>query len=494
MIKKSKGIARILVGGALFLAGAVPFFTIIMEEVSGVRVMDQIMVAVALLLLFGIVGYSVIRLSFRKNAVRKRLTEIEGAGIYSDQKSSHLGFYITAGLISVPALLVAIYGMVFSGSLNVMSLLFLIVGYVLFAFGRKSKSAYDAIGATPIQLDPEFVVVGREFGGSFPLQAKPRNGLTLRLTCLHSYTTGSGDNRTNHTDVLHQQDTRAFIDTDTSEQQRVVFLFDIPSDVPGTDSNEHRGTIRWQLKATGQVTTNRKVPGTQIAELMEFSRTWDIPFLSLELANELGIEMQASQLHIPKQHQETVQREKQQEAQQSVSRQIAMEAEADGSISLISEAGRNKGMWGMLLVFGFILGVVGIFLVQGALRQGGGLWFMASAFVLAGWGMFFYGLFVSGRKLETSLRDGHVQVIRSLFGRQLYQRNGKITSPSQLQLKATMTSTAHDHVKTEYMALYAEIDGQSIKLVEGIKGRQAGEAMMANIKAALTTSLDDELV
>ena len=117
MIKKSKDIARILVGGALFLAGAVPFFTIIMEEVSGVRVMDQIMVAVALLLLFGIVGYSVIRLSFRKNAVRKRLTEIEGAGIYSDQKSSHLGFYITAGLISVPAMLVAIYGMVFSLSL-----------------------------------------------------------------------------------------------------------------------------------------------------------------------------------------------------------------------------------------------------------------------------------------------------------------------------------------------------------------------------------------
>jgi hypothetical protein len=56
-----------------------------------------------------------------------------------------------------------------------------------------------------------------------------------------------------------------------------------------------------------------------------------------------------------------------------------------------------------------------------------------------------------------------------------------------------MSSTSQDHVKTEYLAIYANIDGKKIKLAEGIEGRLAGEAMMAKIKAALTQELDAEL-
>lgn len=491
--KKAGRIGGVIFGGIFVLIGIFAFFGILFDDDIEGWDLVQIMVAFILLLLFSVAGGSVIWYSLRRSDVAKRLAEVSQSGIFSDQKSSHRGFFIAAGIFTFPGVVIAITGMLEGRLFGLLSLLFFLLSYVLYAFGRKSKNTYAAIGPTPIQLDPAAAVVGHQFGGSFPLQAKPRTGLTLRLSCLHTYSSGSGDNRTTHTDVLHQQETKGFIDTTATGQQRVKFLFDIPADAPGSDSDEYRGSIRWQLKATGQVTTDRKVPGTQIAELMEFSRSWDIPLLSLALARELDLEMQTSQLDIPQQHQEVVQREQQQEAQQSAERQIDMETELDGSISVISEAGRNKGMWGMLLLFGLIFGSVGLFLFKQALSEGGGLWLMAPVFTCVGWGIFFFGIFLSGRRLETSVREGHVQVIRSLFGRQLYQRNGKITSPSQLQLKMTMSSTSQDHVKTEYMAIYAKLDGKNIKLVEGIEGRRAGEAMMEKIKAALTTRLDEEL-
>ncbi|WP_281648801.1 hypothetical protein [Parendozoicomonas sp. Alg238-R29] len=44
-----------------------------------------------------------------------------------------------------------------------------------------------------------------------------------------------------------------------------------------------------------------------------------------------------------------------------------------------------------------------------------------------------------------------------------------------------MSSQNQNRDKTEYMAVFAMMGGRKVKLVEGIEGRRAGEAMVKTI-------------
>lgn len=453
----------------------------------------QLLMAAFFLLTFTGVGCTFIWLSLKKTDTRKKLQAMMEEGIASDQKGRYKVFYTVAAIFMIPAVLIAVAGIAEWKAFGFSSLIFFIIALVIFLFGQKSKNTYLAIGPTRLMSDPGLAVIGGELGGYFELQAKPRNELKLLLNCVHTYSSGSGDNRSTHTDILFQKDTVAYIDTDVTGRRKVKFLFDIPVDKPESDSDEYRGTISWELKASGTVTTDRKVPGTQIAEVMEFSRSWSVPVVTQAEATAMGIREIHSQIDIPRAHSEKIERVSRAEAHESAERQIDMTTASSGETTITSESGRNAGMWGMLLVFGAIFGAVGIFLFYLALNENGTLWLMAPIFTLVGFAIFFFAIFLAGRKLEATIINGRVNIIRSLFGKPLYQRSGVIRSPSQLSLETTMSSTSQDRVKTEYMAIYAQLDGKKIKLAEGIEGRNAGEAMMDKIKSALTTELDSEL-
>ncbi|WP_419811300.1 hypothetical protein [Bacterioplanoides sp.] len=495
---KKGRIGGVIFGGIFAATGCVAAGGILFDDHQD-DLLFRLLMAGFFLLVFGGLGVFLIRYALKKTNLQQELDKIRREGIASDQKSGHKPFMVFALIFSLPGIGVVLAGLFNMDAGAFAGFPFLLIGLGLHAYGNKQKRTYQIIGPTLLKPDPLPVVIGHQFGGSFSLSAKPRNGLTLRLSCLHTYSSGSGDSRTTHTSVLHQQETRAYIEAGAGGQQHIRFLFELPDDLPESGCESYRGTVSWQLTAEGQVTTERKVPGTQIAELMEFKRSWDLPVLSLAFAEALGIQLSRSNVAIPEQHQQEVRAEQRQQANDSVERQIDMSTQPSGATEIISEAGRNKSMWGVLLAVGAIFGAIGVFLFYLAQQKGGELWFMASVFSLVGWGMFFFALFLLGRKLETYIDPDQaggcrVRIIRSVFGRQLYQRNGRITSPSQLELKMTMSSTSQDHVKTEYMAIYANLDGKNIKLAEGIEGSMAGEAMLAKIKAALTQRLDDELI
>ena len=128
------------------------------------------------------------------------------------------------------------------------------------------------------------------------------------------------------------------------------------------------------------------------------------------------------------------------------------------------------------------------------------LWIMAPMFFCIGAAILGFGIFLVGRKLECKIIDDQVHIRRSVFGRILYTRQGKLTSSNQLILKTTMSSTTNGK-HTEYMAIYAKVDingpngsvKKEIKLVEGIEGKAAGEAMERKLANHLSTDLSDEL-
>jgi hypothetical protein len=149
-----------------------------------------------------------------------------------------------------------------------------------------------------------------------------------------------------------------------------------------------------------------------------------------------------------------------------------------------------------MVLFGLVFTLVGCFLFYQALSGEAMLWVMAPIFFSIGFGILCYGIFLVGRKLECKIIDDQVYTRRSLFGRIIYTRQGKLTSAKQLRLKTTMSSQSNNQ-KTEYMAIYAKVSiaglDKEIKLVEGIEGKLAGEAMQRKLTDFLQQGLTDEL-
>ena len=110
-----------------------------------------------------------------------------------------------------------------------------------------------------------------------------------------------------------------------------------------------------------------------------------------------------------------------------------------------------------LVLFGAIFTSVGCFLFFQAFQGEAILWIMAPIFFAIGAGILAFGIFLVGRKLECKIIDDQVYVRRSVFGHILYTRQGALTSPDQVILKSTMSSTTNGK-HTEYMGIYAKVD------------------------------------
>ncbi|UTW47295.1 hypothetical protein [Bacterioplanoides sp. SCSIO 12839] len=472
---------------------------------AGQNFLAGLLAAIFFLVVFGGIGRFLKRRSSIKVDLQQELEQIRTQGIASDQRTNYKPYMLVAALFSVPGLLILFEGLLNWDFGGVVGSLFLLVGGGIFTYAYKKKKTYQIIGPSILIPDPLPPVIGHQLGGSFSLTAKPHDGLSFRLECVHTYTTQPGDAPTMHphaggtadserqtyTVTLHQQEAEAVI-TDEGETT-VSFRFELPDKLPETGSESYRGTIRWQVIAEGQVSVPNKVAsGTQTHELTKFKRSWEIPVLSLAYAQALGIELTPNHVEAPEPPSESVRAELRQQANESVERQIDMVTRADGTTKIISEAGRNKSISTVAKWVGGVFGCLGLFLFS-RIDENLSLWISAPVLTLLGWGAFVYGVFLSGRKLEAHIQDGHIQIVRSLFGLSLYLRKGQITSPSQLELVMTMSSTTNN-VTTEYMAVYANVEGKKIKLAEGIEGRMAGEAMLNKIKGALTQTLNDELV
>ena len=112
------------------------------------------------------------------------------------------------------------------------------------------------------------------------------------------------------------------------------------------------------------------------------------------------------------------------------------------------------------------------------------LFIMGSIFGLIGYAIVFSTIYTLARGLQVWIRGSDVKVVRRWLGIPLYRREGRLLRAEQLVLKSGMSSTSNGR-KTEYMTLQAEVDGKILRLAEGIKGREVGEALREAVLRAL---------
>lgn len=397
--------------------------------------------------------------------------------IYSNEKSGHwilmgIGFFFCLPFIFLASTIfqevsVGEYGILFT-------LLFPLVGSALIFSSWKMRKNFLYFGPTPLTPSPLIGQVGGQIGGRIEIN-KPwqERNLDITLSCLHTYSSGSGDSSRSHTDVLWQTHDKPLDSANGSSESSgsvLEFVFDVPANKPTEDTHNGRGTITWQVTIKGTIADQ------------EFNRSWKIP---TQVGHEQSI------IVLPESHKDSTRSAKLKQAESSIEQQIHTQKTALG-LDIVSDQGRNKSMSVMMILFGAVFTAVGCFLFYEAIQTGDVPWIMPPVFFLMGSLILSFGIFLLGRKLECKIIDDQVHTRRSFFGKVIYTRQGKLTSADQLILKSTMSSTSNG-IKTEYMGIYAKVDinspngsqAKEIKLVEGIEGRPAGEAMMRKLTDAL---------
>ncbi|WP_287961689.1 DUF3592 domain-containing protein [Alcanivorax sp.] len=389
---------------------------------------------------------------------------VSGTGQYSSrEKSGHwlmVGFGAVFILLPSPAYL-EVWKEVSRGNYMILLvLLFPLAGAGIALAGLRMRNNYRFFGPTPLALDPQPGQAGGQVGGSIQLgrALSAEQSVTVWLSCIRCYYSGSGKDRKTRESIRWQNRQRAWCRPVQSGTE-IQFCFDAPADQPATRERDRsvsgrKDWIRWRVELDGQV------------QGRALKRSWDVPV-------EAG--SGSSRYELPDSHVEADQRDRKMDALESANQQIEVEQTSEG-LHLISRAGRNLGMKLGLLVFGCAFAAVGTFLFIQAAEEGFMLYIMGSIFGLIGYPMVLATLYTLARRLDAWVRGGEVRNQRRWLGIVLFRREGQLLSADQLVLESGMSSTSNGR-KTEYMTLYAKVDGKKLRLAEGIAGREAGEAL-----------------
>jgi hypothetical protein len=390
--------------------------------------------------------------------------------VFSNEKSTFWILVIVGAifiLVTLPAVIAIPKELAQGNNAILVVLLFPLTGLGICYGGWVMRQRFLFFGPTPLKLSPEIGQAGGQVGGTISLaQPWAKRKLVMRLSCIHTYTTGSGDNSSTTNSILWQEETQPH-DSTGGAGSLLKFCFDVPADQPITGAPRRKGHVHWELMVEGLVSYRT------------FKRHWKIP---VEQGSKQSV------INIPSAHTEKVKKIVIEQAEASIAKQIDTELTDEG-MNIVSDQGRNKSMANFASLFGLLFASVGCFLFYLAYQGEMMLWLMAPFFFGIGSLIMGFGIFLKGRKLECKLIDQTVHTRRSFFGRILYTRQGPLNSTKQLTMKVMMASQ-QGSVKTEYMAIYALVDcadgvSRKIKLVEGIEGRKAGEAMMRKLTAVV---------
>lgn len=401
--------------------------------------------------------------------------------LYSNEKSSHKVLMVIGALfflISSPTIFI-IPGEVKQGNYGVFAALIIpLIGIALMRASWKIRENFLFFGPTPLTPSPSIGQVGGQIGGSITIE-KPwqDRDINVTLSCIHSYQTGSGDNRRSHSDILWQEHDKPLYRAN-GNSSLIEFAFDIPASCATNSTHNGNGDILWKATVNG------------IIDGKKFNRSWTLPV-------EKGTGL--SSIVIPNAQKEANHAAKLKQAEASIEQQIKTEKTTTG-MDILSDQGRNNSMSGALILFGSIFSSAGGFLFYQSIKAGDVPLILPPVFSFAGLSILLFGLFLLGRKLECKIIGDQVHTRRSFFGRQIYTRQGQLTSPEQVFLKSTMSSKTNG-IRTEYMALYARVNvkdpngsrQKDLKVVEGIEGRAAGEAMKRKLIEYLQRDIKKEL-
>jgi hypothetical protein len=362
------------------------------------------------------------------------------------------GFAAIWNLISAPLPFV-VYSEFFEkdNPIALVGLLFPLVGIGLLWWAIKKTLEWRRFGAAPVTLDPFPGSIGGHVGGTIDigLPYDPGARFSVTLTSLHSYVSGSGDNRSRK-EKANWQETQIAYASSAPGGTRVQFRFDVPDGLDESDVDQTQDSYDlWRLNL------NADLPGTDI------DRDYVIPVYA---TGEQSQSLHSFPVESARSQQRTIDLE-------AIRKLFSMEEGIDGR-RLLYPMLRNS--WNGLVgfVFGAIFAGTGWYLVFRVSH-----WLMGAVFGLIGGLIALSGLYFLFNSLEVVQRGDSIRSVRRILGIPVRCAEMRRSEFRGFERKVSM-STRSGSKHTVFFKVFATgASGRKLVVGEGFRG--AGQAQAA---------------
>lgn len=319
--------------------------------------------------------------------------------------------------------------------------LFPLVGLGLLWWAISVTLEWRRFGELYLDLDPYPGAIGGQVGGTLELSLPydRTNAFPLSLSCVHSYMSGSGKNRSRKESVTWQAQGYAYAES-SAGGTRLNFRFDVPEGLPSSEAPADSYYV-WRL------VINADLPG------VDLHRQFELPvFPTAERSRYQREDSAAHPLAL--------------EQRDALIESVLDLRQVHGGVELYYPMWRNAGMKLGWMLFGLIFGGAGI-----------GMWYTDAprfmAIIFTGIGLLacvfcLYGLLNS---LRIRLDQQGLWTQRRLLGMIVHKQHYPRAQIKHLQLHKSYSAQSGSEY-TEVFALKAlAADGKKITVGESLKGR-----------------------
>jgi hypothetical protein len=323
-------------------------------------------------------------------------------------------------------------------------LLFPVVGIGLITWAVKRTMEWKRFGPAPVTLDPFPGAIGGHVGGTIDvnLPYDANTQVSLTLTSLHSYVSGSGKNRSRK-ESAEWQDTQVAHVSPGNRGSRLSFRFDVPQDLHDSDADQGEDSYYlWRLNL------NADLPGVDI------DRDYEIPVYATGKKSEQLSELSIGQART-RQNKIDI---------KAIEKLVNLSYDAGGPV-MHFPMGRNLfgGMVGA--VIGAVFAGAGWFLLsrEGAL-------FMGSIFGLVGLLVVVATLYTVLNSLEVFQAGDEIRSVRRILG--IPVKRSRMRRSDFVRFKKKTSAKTHSGKRHVIYYTISAVDRNGEKMVigEGFRG------------------------
>lgn len=342
------------------------------------------------------------------------------------------------------------------GAIALLILIFPCVGLWLLFWAVKTTLEWRRFGATPMTMDPFPGSIGGNVGGEILLNLPYQSAMAFEVTlsCIHSYVSGSGNNRSQSEKAIWQDKGYAEVQP-AMRGIRLQFRFEVPTGLP--ESEEHGDNYHfWRLSLHGDM------PG------VDLSRNFEIPvYRTAEKSRHIDI--------LSTQHQPA--------GIPEIGAEMLLPLAQTGNGVNIHYPMLRKPLSALaLILFGGIFNGSGVFLWSQAAHDGFPLYIMSSIFHFAGGLIVLWGLYRLFNSLHVQF-DGHsLTAVRCILDIPVSNKTAAYPLIRAIEIKHNGSTQAGNSHSINYQVI-AKTVSDDIVLAEGLDAHSKASRIVEYFEA-----------
>jgi hypothetical protein len=397
----------------------------------------------------------------------------ESARIYSNAGRGVWFFWVFAvvwNAISTPIVFILPEELHRNNYLALIAVLFPVVGLLLLYKAINRTLEYRHFGKVVYRMDPYPGGIGGHVGGHIQVKnldfrrASEAETLLVKVECVYSYMSGSGDNRSRRESIKWAEQGEPKIDN-ALEGVSLAFRFDIPAGLPPADVEQSGDYHFWRLGI------NAEIPG------IDLDRSYNIPvFATSETSQNVRHDVSAQAAALRQQESDAAKLNiaRGQFDIEGLSRAMRFRTEGN-RIQLKFPMFRNKLLSLFAAVFAGGFGFASYSMAD--MASGGGMFgifitIFGIPFFLVALVATIAAVYLPFNNLVVDIAPGEVTVLRRLLFIPIYRRHLRRNDISHLSIKRS-GSTGQGVGKIEHFKIRAQDkQGGNVTLAEDIDGEE----------------------